>query len=565
MPAGSRSSHAVASGPIPIHPARQSATAHAAATGVSKPKPDAGIHCWIAPVTGHSDEEHEMTSILRSGHRRPRLCHAVALIAALLVVPVPVIAGQATAGPAEQVDHYLQMQMDKLRIPGLAVAVVKDGRVVLTRNYGIASVEFAQPVREDTVFAINSVTKAFTGVAAMRLVQQGRLDLAAPVARYLGDLPVAWRGITIRQLLSHMSGLPDVMRAPTVETDAAAAWAWTQQQAVAFPPGQRFSYCQTNYTLIQRVINTIEGRPLDSTLADDQLRLADMTRTFYGDAYDVIPQKAPTYRWVKPTLPVDARSGVASDAPRVMKAASERFLPFRRASSALNSTAADLAQWLIAIDTGRMLTPQARETMWTPVTFASGEKGQWGLGWQVLARGSHRAVGMTGGGRAAVFVYPQDRVGVVILTNLAGSYPEDMVDKVASLYAPGLPLTGVPALRIALEEKGYDRAQQAAAAIEAKDKTLTWSETELNDWGYRLLSTERAGDALAIFQLVVKKFPRSANAEDSLAQAYRAIGDSDAAALHYRRVLQLHPGHAGALRQLAELKQSIDNEPSTTR
>lgn len=506
-----------------------------------------------------------MTSILRSGHRRLSFCHAAWLIAGLLAVPVPAIAVQSTAGPAEQVDRYLEMQMDKLRIPGLAVAVVKDGRVVLMRNYGIASVEFAQPVREDIVFAINSVTKAFTGVAAMRLVQEGRLDLAAPVGRYLTGLPAAWRGVTIRQLLSHMSGLPDVMRAPAVETDATAAWAWTQQQAVAFPPGQRFSYCQTNYTLVQRVLNTIEGRPLDSTLAQDQLRLADMTRTFYGDAYDVIPQKAPTYRWVKSALFVDGHSGAASNATRVMKATSERFLPFRRASSALNSTTTDLAKWLIAIDAGRMLTPQARETMWTPATFANAEKGQWGLGWEVLARGSHRAVGMTGGGRAAVFVYPQDRVGVVILTNLAGSFPEDMVDKVASLYAPGISLSGVPALRIALDERGYDRAQEAAAAIEAEDKTLAWSETELNDWGYRLLSTERAKDALAIFQLVVQKFPRSANAEDSLAQAYRAIGDSKAAELHYQRVLQLDPGNAGALRHLAELKQSIANEPSTTQ
>ncbi|MET0308391.1 MAG: serine hydrolase, partial [Sphingomonas sp.] len=490
---------------------------------------------------------------LWSGGRRTCLRNGFALFATGMLAGLPASAATVTADPRAQVDRYLEAQLRKLRIPGMAIAVVKDGRIVLTRDYGTASIEFAQPVRPDTVFAINSVTKAFTGVAAMRAVQQGRLDLSAPIGRYLADLPEAWRGVTIRQLLSHMSGLPDVMRAPTVETDAAAAWAWVQLQPIAFAPGQRFYYCQTNYTLLQRVLNQLDRRAPDAPLAEEQLRVAGMTRTYYGDAYDVIPGKAPTYRWTLPGPFVNGYSGAAPDAPRVMKATSERFLPFRRASSGLNSTAIDMAHWLIALSDGRLLSDPVREMMWTPVPFASGKKGQWGLGWEIYARGSHRAVGMTGGGRAAVFYYPEDRVGVVILTNLTGSFPEDMVDKIASLYAPGLTLTGVPALRIALEEQGYPHAGDAAKAIEARDPGLAWPEMELNDWGYRLLSTGRARDALAIFKLIAAKFPNSANAEDSLAQAYHVVGDVPSTVAHYRRVLELDPGNASARRHLDEL------------
>lgn len=498
-----------------------------------------------------------MTPALWSGSRRTCLRDGSALLLAGLFADLPEASAAAglAPGPGDAVDRYLGAQIRKLRIPGMSVAVVKDRRIVLLRNYGTASVEFDQPVRDDTVFAINSVTKAFTGVATMRLVEQGKLDLSASIDRYLTDLPQAWRGVTIRQLLSHMSGLPDIMRAPTVETDATAAWAWIQRQPIMFPPGQHFHYCQTNYTLIQRVLNTIERRALDAPLAEEQIGLAGMTQTFYGDAYDVIPHRSPTYRWELPGPFVNGYSGASPDAPRVMRAASERFLPFRRASSGLNSSAHDLARWLIAIDDGTLLSPQSRETLWAPVAFTSGEKGQWGLGWQVLARGTHRAVGMTGGGRAAVFFYPEDHIGVVILTNLGGAFPEDMVDKIAALHAPSLVLSGVPALRIALEEQGYEQAERAAAAIEARDPALVWPEMELNDWGYRLISTGRARDALAVFALIARKFPQSANAHDSLAQAWRVNGDTGNAIREYQRVLDLDPTDASARRHLAELKE----------
>ncbi|WP_343617202.1 serine hydrolase [Novosphingobium sp.] len=492
-----------------------------------------------------------MTPHLWFGSRHRFVCRIAPLILAILPMPAP--AQSVPVDAATAVDHYLGAQMSRLRIPGLAVAVVKEGRIVLARSYGIGSVEFGLPVRDDTVFAINSITKAFTGVAAMRLVDKGKLDLSAPVGRYLKDLPEAWRGVTIRQLLSHQSGLPDVMRAPTVETDAAVAWTWVQQQPVRFAPGDHFNYCQTNYTLVQRVLNKIEGRALDAPLAGEQLQLAAMAHTSYGDAYDMIPNKVPTYRWSLPGPFVNGYSAAAPDTPRQMQETSERFLPFRRASSGLNSTAIDMAQWLIALEKGSLLTAPARETMWQPLAFTDGTPGQWGMGWEILARGSHRAVGMTGGGRAAVFYYPEDHVGVVILTNLTGAFPEDMVDKIASLYAPDLPLTGVPALRIRLEEEGYEHAAAAAAAIKAGNPGLVWSEDELNDWGYRLLSNGRAQDAVPLFAFIAAEFPKSVNAHDSLAQAYHVVGERAASAQEYRRVLELDPANAAAKRHLAEL------------
>lgn len=496
--------------------------------------------------------------------KHPRL--SISLVRGLNLPLRPVMAALLATLPmaaavqekeVDQVDRYLNTQMDRLKIPGMAVGVIKNGQIVLLRQYGMASVEFQVPVTDKTVFAINSITKAFTGVAAARLVEQGKLDLSAPVGHYLNDLPEPWRKVTIRQLLSHTSGLPDIMGAPTVETNDLEAWAWVLSRPINFQPGDRFHYCQTNYTLIQRVVNQIEGRAPAAPLAEEQIRMTGMAQTAYGDVYSVIPNKAPTYRWSLTGPTIAGYRAASSTTPPTLTAASERFLPFRRASSGLNSTAQDVARWMIALQGHRLLKEASLETLWSPVAFKNGQPGQWGLGWQVLSRGTHRAVGMTGGGRAAFSIYPEDGVGVVILTNLAGSFPEDMIDKIASIYAPGLQLSGVPALRIALEERGYDQASSIAAGIEKRDPNLVWPESEMNDWGYRLLSTGRAPQALAVFRLIADRFPNSANAHDSLAQAFRVNGDDRSAAIHYRRILELDPNNADALRHLKEISPKV--------
>lgn len=475
---------------------------------------------------------------------RPRARQAIGLAALLLTAfaTVSVPAAQSEPAAARETDRYLQSRMRALDIPGLQAVVVRDGRVVFSRSYGTASIELDVPMTQRTVLAVNSIAKAFTGVAAMQLVEAGRLDLSAAVSTYLDSLPQSWRPVTIRQLLSHTSGLPDVARAPTVETDAEAAWQWTLAQPVRFPPGARFNYSQTNYTLLQRIVNRLRGEPPETSLGLPQFAAAGLRNTHYGDAYDLIPSRALSYRF-------DAPRGVRGP----LRPAVERFLPFRRAASGLNSTAEDIGRWIIALRNGDLLRPSSLETIWTPIAFNDGRIGQWGLGWQVLRRSNHRAVGMTGGGRAGFYIYPEQDVAVVIVTNLAGSFPEDFIDKIASIYAPDLRLDGIPALRIALDEQGYDKAEETARLLARASPETRWDEAELNDWGYRLLSSGRPRDALQILKLTASLFPQSSNALDSLADAYEANGDAAQAVVHFRRALELDPNNAWARQQLERL------------
>ncbi|MBB6249758.1 serine hydrolase domain-containing protein [Nitrospirillum iridis] len=476
---------------------------------------------------------------------------AVALTAlpAVAMAQPKAVAASAAADPlAAQVDAFLQAQMRAGGIPGMQVAVIQHGRLVLSRSYGIANLQTPVPVTAETIFAVNSITKAFTGVAAMRQVQEGRLDLDAPVGQYLADLPAAWRPITIRQLLTHMSGLPDINRAPGDRDERVggdAIWAWVQAQPMKFTPGERFDYCQTNYTLIQRVVDGLTGQPPDTPINGWEFEAAGMTHTAYGDSGMVTPGKAAGYR--NSYAPGPDGAPVATPHPVY-----ELFRPMHRASSGLDSTAEDMARWMIAVSQERLLDADSLRLLWTPARFNDGRASQWGLGWVVLNRGDHRAVGMTGGSRSAFFLYPEDDVGVVILTNLSGANPEDMIDQVAAFY--GAKLTGVAALRAELQRRGYDQAAALYAELKAKDPAFQVEEAELNDWGYRLLSNGQPRNALPLLKLVADLFPASGNAQDSLAEALAATGDKAGAIVAYQRSLELDPKNTNAERRLVALK-----------
>jgi CubicO group peptidase (beta-lactamase class C family) len=157
-------------------------------------------------------------------------------------------ATSAMAAPAPapsveaQVGAYLRSEMRERRIPGLQLAVVKGGKIVMLKSYGLAELPHSVPVTNRSVFSINSATKSFTGVAIMQLVEQGQIDLDAPVSRYLDDLPAPWQGVTITQLLDHTSGIPDIINQQTSRLATAggpdAAWAAGADDADGFRAGR---------------------------------------------------------------------------------------------------------------------------------------------------------------------------------------------------------------------------------------------------------------------------------------------------------------------------------------
>ncbi|GAB2959953.1 hypothetical protein GCM10027048_29240 [Hymenobacter coalescens] len=480
---------------------------------------------------------------------------------ALLLVLLSSTSVMARPAAPDSVDMLVQRAMQQLRIPGVQLAVVRHGQIIKVAHYGVANVQDSVPVTGQTRFFLNSITKAFVGVAVMQLVEAGQLDLAAPVGRYLPELPAAWHPATVRQLLTHTSGLPDILPedALVTENNEKTAWQQVQQQPLDFPAGQRFAYNQTNYLLLGKLIDKLSGQPFAQFIQQRQLDVVGMPRTTSGDAHDVLPHLARGYTF---TQYVDGRVRRGKQLRNLF----EVFPPSLRTAAGMSSTAEEMARWLIALQRGKLLQPASLPTLWTPGRLNDGTTRSFGgkltgyaLGWPTVDRAEHPAVAPVGGGRSAVFLYPQDDLAIVVLTNLQGANPERFIDALAACYLPdmrvadgfGLPPT-LRALHRTLRQRGFSHLEEEVKKARRRDPAYALPEAAVNAWGYSLVEQGQLADALAVFQLNVRLYPASANTYDSLAETYAALGNKKLAAQHYTRALALNPKNRTAAEYLQQ-------------
>jgi CubicO group peptidase (beta-lactamase class C family) len=509
-----------------------------------------------------------MPSLPRNRAKKPmktRLHLSAVACFILFCATSPSVRAQSTSKTeSDTVENYLRLQMQKRHIPGMQVAVVQHGKIVLLGAYGKASLQDSIPVTGKTVFPIFSITKAFTGVAAVQLVEAGKLDLAAPVSQYLDGLPQAWRMVTIRQLLTHESGLPNILDNETGGLIAAgedAAWAKVQAMPMEFAPGEKFSYCQTNYLLIGRIIDKLSGEPFTRFIAEKQLDVVGMPLTRFGDGHVLIPHGIRDYSLAR------GFSGDEKSLGRYENLFVE-FSPSLLTAAGMNSTAEEMARWIIALQQGKLFKEKSSlDLLWTPGKLNDGLPrafsqflNGYALGWPVALRSEHRALAPVGGGHAAVFVYPDDDLTVVILTNLKRADPESFIDEVAGYYVPGMKAStgfGLPpsirALRAELMKRGFENAPQVVSELKKNDARFELTEEDVNAWGYKLVEQKQVAQAIEIFKLNVSLYPQSWNVYDSLAEAYENVGDKSSSVKNYERSLAMNPKNDHAVERLKAL------------
>lgn len=344
------------------------------------------------------------------------------------------------------IDHLVRGEMTARGIPGLQLAIVQHGKVVFTGVYGQANVENAVPVTEQTIFSINSMSKAFAGVAAMQLVEAGKLDLDAPLTTYLQGLPSSWSGITVRQVLTHTSGLPEIIDDNVRLIDGAtpdAAWAKVQELPLKYAPGEKFDYSQTNYVAMDKIIAKLAGKSFSDFVRDRQFNLAGMKRSGFGDPAHVTAHTASLYTYLK--LQIQGTETVGAERSKDLLSRTELLPEYMRPAGGIKSTATDLAKWAVALQKLKFVNKASLEQLWTPQPQKDGTYrgfdrtiNGYGLGWPSARRTAHPAITPVGGARAAMFIYPNDDLTVIVLTNLMGASPQAFIDKIAAIYIPDL-------------------------------------------------------------------------------------------------------------------------------
>ncbi len=338
---------------------------------------------------------------------------------------------------ADQVDDIVKAEMTRQHIPGLALAVMKDGHVIRSNGYGLANVELNVPVTTRTVFKIGSVSKQFLASAMMILVQEGKVSLDDSVRKFLEDAPPAWSGITIRHLLSHTSGL--VREGPAFEALKAQPDIQVIRSAypltLLFAPGEQWRYSNTGYFTIAEIVSRLSGEPWPAFLEKRIFGPLQMTATRTTSWEDIVQNRAGGYEW---------RDGKLRHALELLAL---------RPSGALLSTVEDYAKWDAALYTESPLTTASRERMWTPVMLNDQTSSAYGFGWEVQTRGGKRSVhhgGTLSGFKSHVARFPEEHLSFVVLTNGGHVQPDRVLWKIAAVWLPGVdqaPPNGRPAVQ----------------------------------------------------------------------------------------------------------------------
>jgi len=483
---------------------------------------------------------------------------------ALILLVFSSVAAKAQTAP-DSIDVFIKDVMAKKRIPALQLAVIRHGKVVKNATYGMANIEQNIPATPASIFSINSLTKAFVGVAVMQLAEEGKLKVSDPVAKYIDSLPAAWQKITIKDVMTHTSGLPNMENEKEeVVGDGTeeSAMAIVKTLPMEYATGDRFRYNQTGYVLIGKIITKLSGMHFTKFIQTRQFDAAGMKLTRFGDSFDIIPNDAGAYTTIQN---VGGRWGYGGPLGKGFI----KFPLFYRTAAGILSTATEMSGWIIALQNGTLLKNKSSlDTLWSPAILNNGKTGGfsnmlngYALGFPTISRPEHPAVAPVGGGRSTFFIYPKDDMSVVILSNLMGANPDTFTDEVAAYYVPDMHKANgfrlppaVKKLRSALLIRGFDKAGVVAAEFKKKDAAFVLNERELNGWGYQLLADKKVAEALAIFKLNASLYPNSSNTYDSLAELQDSNGDRVNALKNYKHVLRLDPSNKNAAEQVKRLE-----------
>ena len=444
-------------------------------------------------------------------------------------------------------------------VPGLSIALVRDGEVAWNHAFGVKNSRTKEPVADSTVFEAASLSKPVFAYAVMKLVDSGKFDLDKPLNQYLpGDYDVGpdprLGQITARRVLSHTTGFPNWRGRDTM-------------LKIYFTPGERFSYSGEGFVYLSKVIEHVTGEQFNDFMKRTVFDPLGMTSSSYvwQPAYDTLKTSR------HDTLGQPSQQNKPTGA---------------NAAASLHTTAQDYGRFVGAILKGTGLKKETFQQMLTPQikvdeggsNTTSKPPGKvspnlsWGLGWglQSTADGlSFWHWGDNGDSKAYVVAFERQRLGVVVFANSANglSFMPELVNDAIGGEQPALAWIKYESYKsparlllkhiidegaeASLREYRKWRTGRAAAAVVSED--------QMNRIGYTLLGQKRVKDAIEVFKLNVEDYPQSSNTYDSLGEAYMIDGAKDLAITNYQRSIELDPKNTNGIEALKKLREGPKN------
>jgi CubicO group peptidase (beta-lactamase class C family) len=336
---------------------------------------------------------------------------------------------------ADALDDAIVAEMKRSHVPGVSIAVVRNGKIVKERGYGLANIEHGVKVGPQTVFQSGSVGKTFTAALVLLLEKDGKLKLDDPISRHLANTPKAWEAISIRHLLTHTSGLGD----PYAKLDLKKDYSEEELLAIEttiptlFAPGEKWAYSNMGYHLLGFICNKVGGKFYGDQLRERIFLPLGMSTRIISES-DIIPHRSSGYersngqlknqQWVAPKMNTTA-------------------------DGSLYLTARDLALWDLALYGDKILDARMREASWTPAKLNDGTTTPYGYGWQLSPLNGHRSIAHGGswqGFKSQINRYVDDKLTVIVLANAAQARPSKIANLIAKHYVPELEVKVAPAI-----------------------------------------------------------------------------------------------------------------------
>lgn len=454
---------------------------------------------------------------------------------------------------AEKIESLLN-EYYKFKVFNGSVLVAEDGKVIYKNGFGLANMEWNIPNTPDTKFRVGSVTKQFTAMLIMQLVEEGKLKLNVPITTYIPDYPKD-KGdkITIHHLLTHTSGIPnytslptlnDFMRDPITPLDLVKIF-W--DLPLDFEPGEKFSYSNSGYIVLGYIIEKVTGESYEDVLKEKIFEPLGMKNSGYDHTEVIIPKRASGY------------DKVGTDYFNTSYL--DMSVPY--SAGAIYSTVEDLYLWDQALYTEKLLTKNYLDKMFIPYAkppFAEG----YGYGWaldkkhidniddslNIIEHG-----GTINGFNSEILRITNSKDLIVLLNNTGVTKLNEISNKIIDiLYDQPYELPEKPLLLSfteILKEKGIEDAEDFySKKIEDGEKI---PERLMNMLGYSYLNRKQYKEALGIFKLNIKAYPESFNVYDSYGEALMMNGDKEDAIINYKKSIEINPHNDNGIEKLKEL------------
>lgn len=314
-------------------------------------------------------------------------------------------------------------------VPGMAVAVAQDGKILFSKNYGLADIEMNVEVDDSTIFNLASITKQYTAATIMRLIEQGEISLDDPITKFFPDYPTQGNTVTVHHLLNHTSG----MESYTLRNEELPGWyslKLSYQQMMDlwgnrpfhFKPGENYDYNNWGYYLLGQIIERVTGTPWSKYGEPELLKPLGLNNTIFAHQTRIVPGRAKGYHHEKDSI---------------INIPYRNILTFS-AGGGLSSPIDELVKWTHLLHNGKVVSPESLEKMTTPTVLDNGKTVGYGYGLYVDKIGEYRKIyhGGTFGFGTYASHYPDQNITIAILTNSSkGRGKAEQLEKILATAA----------------------------------------------------------------------------------------------------------------------------------